>query len=383
MPLFKKKNKKNSIKENKNNSQTKSKDYEGFNTIDTNNKVKKTDKKDLVVKKKKKLGFKKKKSKVDKKQPDIDEIKEDFNNTTAEQEPIEPYQETEEPEKKEEIKEKKTFSKKHKKAIIKKDMKGKPVFLEDTGEKLGTVFDSIYDKDKRLVGFKIKDNKTDAVISFPSEQFDESKEGLVFVPGWYTNALRTIEKLEFKDKISPDLTALLTDNTISHEELYDIFIKHDDDMAQFIDDAVALKEMLTNRLKMLEKQRIALKENLMDLTEKRLIKDIDRREFSEDVMNHRRKVNILDVNIGKCKDLIKRLDTTSFGVLGTNYLIYDKTPDFENKNYISEEKTIQTITATKDDIYKEKYYALKEQYEQLEDNYQELKSAVDKLVNKD
>ena len=283
--------------------------------------------------------------------------------------------------------EKKSFTSKKKKPIIKKDMKGKPVYLEDTGEKLGIVFDSIYDKKSNLVGFKIKDRKSDAVLSFSLDQFDENKDGLIFLPGWYTNAIKLIEKLEFKDKISPELTALLSDDAASTKELYDIFVKHDDDMADYIDDAVSLKEVLYNRLKVLEKQRLSMKEELIDLTEKRLIKDIDRREFSQDVMEHRRKVNILDLNIDKCKNLIQRLEGTSFGMLGKDKIIikddakesesiYEKLHhDFKGKKQV----------ILKDDIqmpYKEKYYALKEQFNQLEEEYQELKSSVEKLFNR-
>ena len=276
-------------------------------------------------------------------------------------------------------------------------MKNKPVYLEDTGEKLGIVFDTIYDKDKKIVGYKIKDKKSDTVLSFPIDQFDFTNEGLIFVPGWYTNALKTIEKLEFKDKISPELTALLSDDTVTNEELYDIFVKHDDDMAEYIDDSKSLRGMLTSRLKVLEKQRIALKDDLMDLTEKRLIKDIDRKEFSEDVMNHRRKVNILDLNINKCKDLIKRLDTTSFGVLGKNALIYDlektgKTdhPKLEKNLYerLLNQNTKKididhNLETNKHDEYKDKYLQLKNQYEQLDEEYQNLKTAVDKILSKD
>jgi len=272
---------------------------------------------------------------------------------------------------------------KKKKTFIKKDMKGKPVYLEDTGEKLGTVFDSIYDKDNNLIGYKIKDMKSDTVLSFSIDQFDEDKNGLIFVPGWYTQAVKTIEKLEFKDRISPELTSLLTDDAISNKELYKIFVKHDDEMASYIEDAASLKEMLNNRLKVLEKQRLALKDSLMDLTEKRLIKDVDRREFSEDVMEHRRKVNILDVNINKCRELLKRLDHTSFGIIGKFTMLSDI--DIGNNLYekirwsgrdkiTSDEKLGNT--------YKQKYYTLKEQFEQLEDEYHELKMAVEKLLNK-
>lgn len=294
----------------------------------------------------------------------------------------------------EDEKEKTAFSSKKKKALIKKDMKGKPVFLEDTGEKLGTVQDTIYDKDNNLTGYKIKDKRSDSVLSFPVEQFDFNKDGLIFIPGWYNNALRIIEKLEFKDKISPELTALISDDELSNEELYEIFIKHDNEMVQYIDDAKSIKEMLTGRLKVLEKQRIALKDDLMDLTEKRLIKDIDRRKFSEDVMIHRRKVNVLDVNINKCRELINRLDKTSFGTLGKNSLLNDKKDNDKIKHNLYESvlnlqqnpkrRDAPSYPKEKeDDEYKEKYFALKQEFDQLEEDYNELKIAVDKLFNRE
>jgi len=277
-------------------------------------------------------------------------------------------------------------TKKKKKKIFKKDMKGKPVYLEDTGEKLGTVHDNILDKKNNLVGFKIKDKKSNTILSFSIDQFDENKEGLIFIPGWYTNALKIIEKLEFKDKISPELTALITDDAVSNKELYNIFIKHDNEMVDYIDDAISLKEVLYNRLKILEKQRLNLKDDLMDLTEKRLIKDIDRREFSQDVMEHRRKVNIIDVNINKCKDLIKRLENTSFGMLGKDRAFNEISAIKKEKNSID----TNSVNSKDRDIilnedvqvpYKEKYFALKEQFNQLEEEYQELKLSVEKLFN--
>ena len=274
---------------------------------------------------------------------------------------------------------------KKKKGFIKKDMKGKPVYLEDTGEKLGTVFDSIYDKENNLIGYKIKDIKSDAVLSFPIDQFDEDKDGLIFVPSWYMQAVKNIEKFEFKDRISPELTSLLTDDATSNKELYKIFVKYDDEMAKYIEDAASLKEMLNNRLKVLEKQRLSLKNNLMDLTEKRLIKDIDRREFSENVMEHRRKVNILDVNINKCKELLKRLDHTSFGIIGKTTMLSDIDIEenlYEKTHEKLEKKSNIVFDERSEGPYKQKYYTLKEQFEQLEDEYQGLKMAVERLLSK-
>ena len=275
---------------------------------------------------------------------------------------------------------------KKKKIIIPKDMKDKPVFLEDTGEKLGTVFDMIYDGEKKLIGYKIKDKKSDSVLSFPADQFDESKDGLIFVQSWYTNALKILEQLEFKERVSPELTTLLSEDTITNEELYNIFVKHDDQMVNYIDEAVSLKELLHQRLRVLENQRLTLKDGLMDLTEKRLIKDIDRREFSEDVANHRHKVNVLDVNIKKCKDLLKRLGTTSFGKLGTQINtqtgIEDKS-QFMRKPEKSQDDTDLALAEEIENPYKQKYDDMKQRFEQLQEDYNELKLAVEKLIAKD
>lgn len=272
-----------------------------------------------------------------------------------------------------------------KKKIFQTDLKGKPVYLEDTGEKLGTVFDIIYDSKERIVGYKIKDNKSETVLSFPVDQFDESKEGLIFVQSWYSNVLKTLEKLEFKEKVSPELTTLISDDEVTNEELYDIFVKHDDEMVDYIDEAASIKKLLSQRLRVLEKQRLALKDDLMDLTERRLIKDIDRREFSEDVMAHRRKVNVLDVNINKCKDLLKRLNATSFGRLGnhiTNHtVIGDKIHHLKQTSGVKGEGKL-VMAEEIENPYKQKYNDIKERFDQLQEEYNELKSAVEKLISK-
>ena len=195
--------------------------------------------------------------------------------------------------------------------------------------------------------------------------------------------------MEFKERVSPELTTLLSDDAISNEELYNIFVKHDDQMANYIEESVSLKELLNRRLNALEKQRLALKDNLMDLTEKRLIKDIDRREFSEDIMRHRHKVNVLDVNIKKCKELLRRLEITSFGKLGKQIVANiddkeDKTQYIEKYAEKKDHNRNSSIVYA-DEIenpYKQKYDDMKERFDQLREEYDDLKTAVEKLVEK-
>ncbi len=370
-----------------------------------NKKEKKSDEPKIV--KKTKIGFRPKKKKTPKKDTSQQSKKEDEKSVEVEQEEFE-IENNNIPKQKSEIKTDEievlpdeiigdegsdtlkketqwTSSKKKKKRIITTDMKGKPVFLEDTGEKLGIVFDMILDGEKKIVGYKIKDQKSESVLSFPIDQFDQTKDGLIFLQSWYINALKTLEKLEFKERVAPELTTLITDDAISNEELYNIFVKHDDQMANYIEEAISLKELLYKRLKALEKQRLALKDSLMDLTEKRLIKDIDRREFSEDVMAHRRKVNVLDVNINKCKELIRRLDSTSFGKLGKHIITHTDVEDKDQYFKTRESSKADSDLFMADQIenpYKQKYDNMKGRYEQLTEDYNELKSAVEKLISK-
>ncbi len=276
---------------------------------------------------------------------------------------------------------------KPKKVLFPKDLKGKPVYLEDTGEKIGVIYDVVYDEEKRLIGYKIKDEKTDTILSFPPEQFDEDKNGFIFVPSWYTKGLKSIEKMEFKDRITPELPWLLSDKALSADELYKIFVKHDQEIQDFLQEATGMRELLQNRLKVLEKERLGLKDNLMDLTEKRLIKDIDRKEFSEIVMEHRRKVNVLDVNIQKCKDLLQRLDKTSFGMLSDLVLsrIEGHKPQLTAQKQEHKEqmqKPAPTNPPPRIDLYKDKYFLLKHRYDGLEEEYNELRDAVEKVINK-
>ena len=106
-------------------------------------------------------------------------------------------------------------------------------------------------------------------------------------------------------------------------------------------------------------------------------------------MEHRRKVNILDLNIKKCKNLIERLDKTSFGVLGKSNLIHVTEDSKVERNLYEKILTkqkmpeIREMPTLTDDIYKEKYLTLKAQYARLEEDYQELKMAVDKLFTKE
>ncbi len=248
---------------------------------------------------------------------------------------------------------------------------GKSVFLEETGERLGTVLETLVDAQHQLTGYKVKDDSSGTVLSFPHDQFEARSDGLVLVPGWYVSGLKTVDVLEFKDRITPELRVLLTDRTVTIEEAYRIFVQHDDALAHHIDESRILLGQVTQRLEALEKERKGLKEALLDLTEQRLINDIDRRTFSGLVLEHRRKAAVIDFNIKKCTDLLDRLGKTSVGMLSCALLATERS---------RQEPNAASETSVDDGSYKERYEELQGRYARLQEGYDDLKAAVEKLL---
>ena len=257
----------------------------------------------------------------------------------------------------------------------------KPVYLEETGEKLGIVLDKIFDEKNNISRYKIQDCNSKSILNLEADQFDENKYGLIFRPKWYKDSLKTLEKIEFKDKISPELSTLLTDDENYNKKLFEIFIKHDKEMTNYMKDANLLNDTLNERLKIFENKRISLKDELLDLTEMRLIRDIDKKEFYDSVINYRRRLNILHLNIKKCKKLLSRLEKTSFGILNNNLVTFDNKLASNNvKKKSVKNKNVKKSKKNEDNVFKERYYRLKNEYDDLHNEYKDLRLAVEKLL---
>jgi len=100
-------------------------------------------------------------------------------------------------------------------------------------------------------------------------------------------------------------------------------------------------------------------------------------------MEHRRKVNVVDINIKKCKDLLDRLHHTSFGLLSTNIAATVEKEEHQRATHPLEDwKNTTPRENVREDPFKGKYFELKNRYEKLQEGYNELKIAVEKLLNK-
>jgi hypothetical protein len=208
------------------------------------------------------------------------------------------------------------FSKDSDKAPKKSGSKivGKPVFLQDTGEKLGFVDEIIYDENKKITGYKIKDIRSDTILEFSDEQFDADKRGLILIPSWYNKIIKTIEKLEFVDRTYPELKSFLVYDTFD-DDVFDFVVNDDQDISGYIKECKKLRWILDRQISILEKKRLTLADKTMDLTKKRLIEDMNRKQYSDEIMKLRRETNIISENVERCKELLEKLNSTSIGMM--------------------------------------------------------------------
>ena len=268
----------------------------------------------------------------------------------------------------------------------KKDVtKGTPVYMEETGERLGTIVDLICDPKGCPISVKIKDERSQIVQMYTLDQFESDKRGLIFLPGWYTKTLRTIKKLEFKERTSPWLSTLLLDDSTTNSYLNDFLLTEEEDIKSCVDEVVNLKKHLLKRLDVLEQRRASLKKILTDITEKRLMGELDRIEFSEEIRQHKRRIHIVAAHLRKGKQLVERLDQTIFSTLARSTMTDGEPPNTEKEPGQQEDCDCfptenMSSQAEVDAAYKEKYEQLKLHYDQLNHEHQELKMAVEKLM---
>jgi hypothetical protein len=264
--------------------------------------------------------------------------------------------------------------------------RGMPVYLEETGERLGTIVDLLCDKEGSPIGIKIKDDRSQIVRTYTLDQFERDRKGLIFLPGWYTKTLRIIKQLEFKERTSPWLSTLLLDEITSNNYLYDFLMNEEEDVISSVDEAMTLKKNLLKRLNVLEQRQASLKNALTDITEKRLMGELDHSGFSDEIQQYKQRLHIIIIHIRKCKQLVERLDQTIFSSLAGNTMITDDASETE-KRYPQQELVDRSAhekirsQAKEDTLFKEKYETLKTHYDQLNHEHQELKIAVEKLMN--
>ena len=191
---------------------------------------------------------------------------------------------------------------------------GKPVLLKNTNGTIGFVIKAEYDSNKKPVGYKFKHKITNQTFTLPKELFEEIDNKIVINADKFDNENEILAKLEFKDQVTPELKILLTENLIPDEEIIELFVMYDKEMVNLLQDAIKLRKLIENRLTLLKKQRIILEDQLRAFESK----NTENREYKSNEIKE--EIKTIDINLNKCKQLIKRLDKTSFGILNRKNL---------------------------------------------------------------
>ncbi len=186
---------------------------------------------------------------------------------------------------------------------------GIPVYFEDTGEKVGTVKNIVFNSAGGKIGYEIE-NDNGKVLYFPLDAFEKRKRGLIFAPLWYSEGLKLVKDLEAKAKM-PDLHELILQEK-DKEMLYELIVRRRPEIRKYVEEVLLLKEALIKRLNDLETRMVMLRKELVELSGKRLLKEISKKDFAEKVIEARREMNIVEIGMKRCRELLFRIESIPF-----------------------------------------------------------------------
>jgi len=192
---------------------------------------------------------------------------------------------------------------------------GKSVFLNTGDEKLGDIIEIISDQDNQIIGYKVKENKSEKVLYLFVEHCSQQKNNYICTPDCFTIPSKAIEGLEFSDNINPDIILLSKDNIASKGEWEKIYIEQDRKLRKNINHLYALYKMTQGSLYVLKKQHILIEDSLKELQIKRVKNMISQEQYMQMALPYYLMLGHINQNIKKYRDIAKRLTQTSLGKL--------------------------------------------------------------------
>jgi sporulation protein YlmC with PRC-barrel domain len=187
---------------------------------------------------------------------------------------------------------------------------GKPVFLEEDGERIGVVRDVKFDDKGEPAEYLIYiDGK---VTGIPRDSVMERSDGIVIEPLWYIDAKRFIRDLEIEARrLAVDSDLILKAGPMKRAEMLRL-LSQKADIAPMIEKAAVVQKVLLDRLHMFQEEKNKIGLDLITLEQKRIMEEIDRREFLHALIDLRRKAKIAGVMIENCVVLLQKMNELPF-----------------------------------------------------------------------
>ena len=196
---------------------------------------------------------------------------------------------------------------------------GKSVFLSTEDEKLGDIIEIIHDQNNQIIGYKVKENKSEKELHLFAEHCRQQKHNYIYMPNCFTIPSTVIEDFEVCDKINPDIILLLKDNIVSKDKWEKIYIQQDDELRKNIDHPYTLDKMIQDSLHILKKQNILVEDKLKELQRKKGKNMITQKQYLQMALPYHQMLEHINQNINKYQNLTKRLTHSSSKKLNKNY----------------------------------------------------------------
>ncbi|MEM4293709.1 MAG: PRC-barrel domain-containing protein [Thermoplasmata archaeon] len=183
---------------------------------------------------------------------------------------------------------------------------GLPVYLEDNGEVLGVVSDIVESRDGKILSYVVENEVSSFQI--PVENVLVTKRGLIFIPSWYSEAERFIKTLEIQESLMPEVFVLLAEENVPKEQIKGILERASPETKRILHEALQLLEATNKKLAAFKKESAKLYTMISEMTEKRVLGVIDRREFASNILELKRKAQILEASMKRANEIIARLE---------------------------------------------------------------------------
>ncbi|MGC9060469.1 MAG: PRC-barrel domain-containing protein [Thermoplasmata archaeon] len=191
----------------------------------------------------------------------------------------------------------------------KRKIVGLPVYLEENGEVLGKVSDIVEAKDGKILSYVLENEVSSFQI--PVENVLVTKRGLIYIPSWYTDADKFIRTLEIQEALTPEVFMVLAEENVPKEQMKKILDKATPETKHVIQEGLQLLEATQRKLAGFKKESARIYSLISEMTEKRVLGVIDRMEFAKNILELKRKAQIVEASMRKASEIISRLESSA------------------------------------------------------------------------
>ncbi|MCX6665860.1 MAG: PKD domain-containing protein [Euryarchaeota archaeon] len=192
---------------------------------------------------------------------------------------------------------------------------GESLFLKETEDKLGDIFEAIYNEEKQIIGYKIREKQSNKPLNIFAEHVILQGDVFTYVPSNYTMANKIIEHFEFLDRIEPEILLILKSPVASEEEIYRDIVSQNKEIIKNIENAHTLQEMLTNCIHILKKQQTIIEDKILLIQKKKEAEMITEQQYTQETNHYIQILRNLNEYTKNSQMLQRRLEQTTPGIL--------------------------------------------------------------------